>query len=278
MVVEAKVLATQPRRPGLFWPLVCTWLLYWLLWPAGLAPWGWALLRASRRRRRAAWAAALLASPFVVLPACSAGVAVGGYFTGTAFLTRQDLDRKRVTPVFDPALRCNVHYEMFPVSPGPELFSTEVHELVLRGLIRLLGPMPGAYTGPIPTSVEAHALLQRRVSTSRGPEGPVLFLDPCNPPKGRGRLLLVVEGRLLPIDVDHPDQLWPLVSPGGDRECRVGRAVPLDGYEQALLVAGAGTDPWERENGETALLVDLAHRRVVCRVWASPTPVLAVGE
>lgn len=251
-------------RVGLLWPLVLTWLLFGPLWPGALAAWGWALWRARRRRRRVALA--LLASPFVVVPACSVGVAVAGYSAGTATLTSlDDLDGKRRRG-YDPELRCGIDYVSCHVTFGPELLSIDLHEAVLRGLLQHLGPMPGAYTGPIPSRVEAHALLQRRVTTSCGPEGPVLFADPQEPP---GRLFLVVEGRLLPIDVGYPGDLWPLVSPGSDRECRIGRAVPIDGLEQALLVAGADTNPWAPP-GETALLVDLVHRRVVCRLWASP--------
>lgn len=236
------------RPPGLAWPLVVTWLLV-AFWPLALVGWGWALRRAWRRPRRArAVAAALVLSPFVALPALSAGRAVVAYASGSAVLVTS-----RLEPYvgLDPEVRC-------PQQEGGHVgraSTFDVHDLVVRGLARLLGPMPGGYDGPLPPASEAAALLA----------GPAARLGSTldSPEWGSERLVVVAGGR--PIALELPWTLTAYAFGTDARTSRPVRVVPLDG--RSFLVAALG-DP------ASALVCDAEAGRAVALVpfRSSPRP------
>lgn len=264
-------------RLGLVVPLVLTWLLY-LPWPLGLIAWGWTLWRARRRRRRSAWAAAVLLSPFVAVPLWSAAAAVHGYATGTAELTRtpRPFGSGSGAVVFDPIdrdVRCPVRFGGLTLGPGlPEL----VNEAVLRGLAWLFGPMADAYTGPLPTQAEAAELLARAAPTTIGQAAPALRAPAGFSAAHAGRLRLTLDGE--PLDLAVPYQLfWEAgIDPRATSGPCVIRAVRLDPGGLLVSVSVEADGPRSPSPpSPRALLFDLTRKRAVCALWL--VPILPVG-
>lgn len=248
-------------RAGLVMPLALTWLFY-VPWPLGLIAWGWALWRARRRRGRAAWAAAVLLSPFVVVPAWSAGAAVHGYATGTAVLSPPGWGAPtlRTTLSLDPEVRCLVRHSGLVL--GPDL-PEAANELVLRGLTRLFGPMAHAYTGPIPTPAQARVLLERAPATPVATPLPSPYSDD-------GALLQVtLDGRTELLRV--PGELhWRAIPHEAATGPSLVRAAALDGG--GLLVAVEPPPDSRRSPQPWALLCDRAQGRAVALVWLLADP------
>ena len=268
-------------RIGLVVPLVLTWLLY-IPWPLGLIAWGWAVWRARRRRRRAPLAAALLLSPFVVVPAWCAGAAVHGYATGTAVLTWSSGgfgDRSGLVDLpLDPEVRCRVEYRGLTLGPGlPDL----VNELVLRGLARLFGPMARSYTGPLPTRAEVASLLAQAPPTTIGREGsPALRAPVGRPwdPEGfsDGHLGLTLDGEA--VDLAIPGELfWQAGlddrATSGPCVVRTARLDPGGLLVSISVEEGPGGPSVQIRR---TLLFDLTSKRAVAALWLIPT--LPVGR
>ncbi len=268
-------------RVGLVVPLVLTWLLY-IPWPLGLIAWGWAVWRARRRRRRAPLAAALLLSPFVVVPAWCAVAAVHGYATGTAVLTWSSGgfgDRSGLADLpIDPEVRCRVEYRGLTLGPGlPDL----VNELVLRGLARLFGPMARSYTGPLPTRAEVASLLAQAPPTTIGREGSPALRAPVGRPLdpegfSDGHLGLTLDGEA--VDLAIPGELfWQagLDDRATSGPCVV-RTARLDPGGLLVLISVEEGPGGPSVQIRRTLLFDLTSKRAVAALWLIPT--LPVGR
>ncbi len=233
--------------PGLLWPLAFTWLLF-VAWPFALLVWLLTLGRAwSRPRRARSLAAALLLSPFVAVPLLAAVRACHGYASGTAVL---EVGRDE-EPGLDPEVRCpRRHGSYFEAQP----LSRWTNELVLRGLTRLLGVLPGGYDGPLPSTARAADLVVGAAIQTIAP-GVQPGTGPSSATLDR-TLRLDLEERSLRLELSwpltaevlrqDPVAVWHPV-----RVARVGR--------RAVLLAAAD-DP------SVAALVDLRTNRVVAAV------------
>lgn len=244
--------AAAPLREVLG-PLAAAWLVF-LAWPLALPIAGLALARAwSHPRRRRLLPAVCLGSPFVAVPLLSAAAAVVGYATGTAEVV---LARGERYVGLDPVTRCGQRSGPYF---GNEPISATTHDLVLRGLIRLLGPMPGAYDGPLPTGPEALALLA-------GPSARIGCVEQLDDRGAASRVELLAVGRTLVLDAPAA------LGVGGvtrGSPLRPVWYVPLD--ETGLLVAAPG-EPAD------ALVFDLRAGRAVALVVLRPRPSLSAAD
>lgn len=139
-------------------PVLVYWPLGFLLWvPLGL----WLF---SRRWWLAPLSVAL--TPAVVIPGSTVLSAVLGYATGTAELRTYGMPDPEFENL-DPTWR--MHWQTRGcVLDGTELLTDGPYNGTLELLVTVLGPMPGAYRGPIPDRAAAWAALDAGQSVLDG--------------------------------------------------------------------------------------------------------------
>jgi hypothetical protein len=142
-------------------------LLFWAFWPLAVLAVATGVLVSLRASRREG-ALLILLSPFLVVPIfCFAGGIVG-YARGEARLRAAGLPGPEFHNL-DRDLRCYRSTSGCLVD-GSEAFTHGPNNAAVRLMIRLFGPMLGAYLGPYPTREEAWALADAapaRVPASR---------------------------------------------------------------------------------------------------------------
>lgn len=134
--------------------LVVAWAPAFVFWPAGYVLWlPFGLWLLSRRW----WLAPLSAvvTPAVVMPTSTVLGATIAYASGSAALQTYGMPDPEFDNL-DPTWR--MHWRTRGcVVDGTEFLTDEPHNATLRLLVTLLGPMPGAWDGPIPDRAAAWA-------------------------------------------------------------------------------------------------------------------------
>lgn len=137
--------------------LSLTWGSFFIVGPLNLILWISVLvLLLWRAPRLAKWFVA--GSPYVLVPALGTVLGAMTYFTGTARLASVGLPGAEFYNL-DPVYRV-YRSSSGCIVTGSEAFWQLPNNLVVQGLVRVLGPMRGAHTGKYPTRDEATAAIE----------------------------------------------------------------------------------------------------------------------
>ncbi|MFC1706535.1 hypothetical protein ACFL59_06885 [Planctomycetota bacterium] len=147
----------------LLWPAFASLFLFLGSWTPALYGTLFHMVISYRRGGRRHLLLSVLVCPFVVAPVVCFLIGTIGYATGTAVLMGHGLPGREYRNI-DPQIRCG-RMSLGCVTDGAEFLTAGANNLAIETLAGLFGSMPGGYSGPYPTRVEARHLLDASGST-----------------------------------------------------------------------------------------------------------------